>query len=271
MPNTALRQIMATVKGGRWMRQHTLWIALRFTALLLAQASHAADLPILVLNDTNEAPYTTPAGDGFLDVVAGEAFRRAGLHLRLVKLPAERALINADKGIEDGDLTRIAGLEKVYPNLIRVPEKLLDWNFAAFTRQSNLGAATWADLEPLSIGHIKGWKIYERSLLPGTHITTADDPEQLFAMLDKNRIDVALYERWMGDALVKNMNLRSIRIMEPSLAVREMYIYLNRRHANKVAAIAAALRAIKTEGLYRKICREKLAPLGTISAQCDVN
>ncbi|MBI3775691.1 MAG: transporter substrate-binding domain-containing protein [Gammaproteobacteria bacterium] len=236
----------------------------------LSVAAFAAGPATLVLNDTNEAPFTTPAGDGFLDVIAGEAFKRAGLQLKLVKLPAERALLNANAGIEDGDLTRIAGLEKDYPNLVRVPEKLVDWTFMAFTRQAKVTQASWANLEPLMVGHIKGWKIYEKNLRPATQIATAGDPEQLFTMLDKGRIDVALYERWLGYALAKQMNITNVQAIEPPLAVREMFIYLNQRHADKVPVIAAALRAIKAEGMYSKVCREKIAPLATPASQCDI-
>ncbi|MBI5750882.1 MAG: transporter substrate-binding domain-containing protein [Hydrogenophilales bacterium] len=248
-----------------------VWLSCVLLALALnGNASHGANEPTLVINDTNEPPFTTQAGDGFLDIVAGEAFRRAGLRLKLVKLPAERALLNVNAGIEDGDFSRIAGLEKIYPNLIRVPEKLVDWHFVAFARQATLIKANWTALEPLSVGHIKGWKIYEQNLRPATQITTVGTPEQLFAMLDKNRIDLALFERWSGLALAKKMGIQNIRIVEPSLAEREMFIYLNKRHADKVPAIAAALRAIKAEGLYTKVCREKFAPLAASTSQCEM-
>ncbi len=229
----------------------------------------AADATV-VLNDTNEPPFTTAARDGFVDVIAGEAFHRAGLSLKFVKLPPERALMNANAGIEDGDVTRIIGLEKDYPNLIRVPEKLVDWTFAAFTRKTESIEASWPGLESFAVGHIKGWKIFEKNLRPKTLITTADDPNQLFTMLDKNRVEVALYERWMGAALLKRMNITDVRVVEPPLAVREMFIYLHRRHADKVPAIVAALRSIKSEGMYARVCREKFAPLATPSLQCDI-
>jgi polar amino acid transport system substrate-binding protein len=224
----------------------------------------------LVLNDTNEPPFTTPSSDGFLDIIAGEAFRRAGYSLKLIKLPPERGLVNANTGIEDGDLTRIAGLEQTYLNLVRIPEKLVDWHFVAFTRTANITEASWHALEPLSVAYIKGWKIYERNLLPTTQSTTTDTPEQLFTMLDKNRIDVALYERSLGYALAKQQGVSALRVIEPALAVREMFIYLHKRHENKVSAIADALRAIKAEGLYAKVCREKLAAFDAPTAQCEM-
>lgn len=230
----------------------------------------AANQPTLVLNDPTDVPFTTKAGDGLFDIIVGEAFRRAGLHLKLVKLPAERALMNANAGIEDGDLSRITGLEKNYPNLVRVPEKLLDMHFVAFTRQPKLTEASWLGFDPYMVGYIKGWKIFEQHLLSTTQVSMAGDSDQLFAMLDKNRIDIALFDRWMGYALAKKMNMTDIRVVEPPLAVREMFIYLHQRHADKIPAITTALRAIKAEGLYTKVCREKFAPLAMASSQCEV-
>ena len=128
-----------------------LWLAMSLLACILtANASDAADEPTLVLSDPTEPPYTTKAGNGFFDVIAGEAFRRAGLRLRLVKLPAERGLINANDGIEDGDLSRISGLEKNYPNLVRVPEKMMDMDFVAFARQAKPVEASWGGMVSLS-------------------------------------------------------------------------------------------------------------------------
>lgn len=243
-------------------------------ALLLLSLPHArlvaAEMPLLVLNDTNTAPLTTETGDGFLDIIAREAFRRAGLRLQLVRLPPERGLLNANVGLEDGDLARIAGLEKLYPNLIRVPEKLIDWHFVAFTNKPGLRDAHWATLQPLAVGHIKGWKIYEQNLKQHPQVTATETAEQLFTMLDKNRIDVALYARSMGLALLEKMHIKNVRLIEPLLAEREMFIYLNRRHANKIPALAAALRAIKREGLYARVCREKLEPFKAETTQCQI-
>ncbi len=241
------------------------------TTFFVGNPCHAANEPTLVLSDTYDTPYTTPAGDGFLDLVVKEALLRAGFKLKMVQVSPERALLNANEGIEDGVSARIAGLEKNYPNLVRVPEKVLDFPFVAFTRQAKLAKASWdALLPPVSVGHIQGWKIFEQNLKPGTAVTIVDTAEQLFTMRDKNRIDVALYERWLGLALAKKMGINNVRVMEPALADREMFIYLHKRHAGKVAAISAALRALKEDGTYTRICREKFAPLAATTSQCKV-
>ncbi|MFN3750868.1 MAG: substrate-binding periplasmic protein [Thiobacillus sp.] len=235
-----------------------LWLA---GALVLAAASvRAGELPVLVLNDANEPPFTTTDGQGFLDLVAGEAFRRAGVRLRLVRLPAERGLVNANAGLEDGDLTRISGLEAGYPNLIRVPEKLIDWEFSAFSRQGPR-QASWESLRTQSLGHIRGWKIYEHKLAATPAGITAEDAAQLFRLLQLGRIEVALFERWQGLARIERERLAGVHMLEPPLARREMYIYLHKRHAALVPRIARALRDIKAEGLYDRVYREKVLSL----------
>ncbi|MHB1083994.1 MAG: substrate-binding periplasmic protein [Thiobacillus sp.] len=227
--------------------------------LLMAGLASGAEvaLPVLILNDTNDPPYTTPDGKGFLDIVAVEAFRRAGVQLRLVKLPAERALINANAGIEDGDMARIAGLEGLYPNLIRVAEKLIDWEFAAFSKNAVL-PAQWDVLRARLTGHIRGWKIYEKELAGAPFVVSSDDATQMFRQLRLDRVEVVLYERMLGLSLLKRQHIQGVYPLEPPLAKREMFIYLNKRYAALAPKIAEALRAIKAEGLYDRLYREKV-------------
>ncbi len=245
--------------------------ALSAATLLLAlycTASPATEPPILVLNSASAPPYATDAGDGFLDIVIGEAFRRAGLGLKIVRLSGERGLKNANDGLEDGELARIAGMEKMYPNLIPVPGKVVDYHFVAFTRKTNLNNASWETLAPLSVGHLRGWKIYERSIKPDTQITVVDTPEQLFSILDKNRIDVALYERSLGLALAKKMGIKNLHVAEPAFFALEMFIYLNKKHADKVPKIASALHDLKAEGFYARTCLKIFKPLAIPTDQC---
>ncbi len=225
------------------------------------QARAEAGERLLVLNDAWAPPYTTSDKNGFLDIVVGEAFRRAGVAFELVRLPAERGLINANEGIEDGDLARIGGLETQYPNLVRVPEKVADVEFVAFARDTSI-VPEWNVLRRLNVGFIKGWKVYEQQFGDASRITTANDAEQLFRLIELGRIDVALYERWLGIALSVKMGLRNVRPLAPPLATRAMFVYLNRRHADLVAPLAQALRALKADGFYARARSESLGHYG---------
>ena len=229
--------------------------------LMLAwgMSAQAAARQELVLNDVNGPPFTNQQQTGFLDRVGQEAFRRAGLRLRLVQLPPERGLRNADAGIEDGDLTRTAGLEKDYPQLIRVPEKLIDWRFSAFTHRSDLAVPEhWKSLLPYTLGIIRGWKIAEANLATAKKIVLVDDVEQLFRLLEKQRVDAVVYSREMGLWYRREHGLRGVQLLEPPLESREMFIYLHKRHGARVAPLAAALRSLKQDGSYDRFYRESI-------------
>ncbi|HEX7971713.1 MAG TPA: transporter substrate-binding domain-containing protein, partial [Thiobacillus sp.] len=159
-----------------------------------------------------------------------------------------------------GDLVRIAGLEARYPNLVRVPEKLLDWEFAAFGKDAAL-PARWETLRTRSVGYIRGWKLYEQQLAGAPHVVTAEDSAQLFRQLQHDRIEIALYARWQGLSLIQREGLKGVHVLEPPLATREMFIYLNKRHAALAPRLAEALRAIKAEGLYDRLYRDKVLSL----------
>ena len=236
-----------------------LLVSLFLSVLLAAFPVHADTRQTLRLNDTNEAPLTTPQHDGFLDIIAAEAFRRAGVKLQLIKLPAERALINANAGIEDGDLVRIKGLEKLYPNLIRVPEKLIDWEFVAYSKNSEI-SANWQAIRQHTVGHVTGWKIYEKLTHGAAQIVPTKTPRQLFQLLERDRIEIALYARWMGQALIKQLGFKDIHQLDPVLESREMFIYLHKQHAELVPRIAKALRDLKHEGFYARTRNKTLAP-----------
>ena len=55
--------------------------------------------------------------------IYAEAFKRLGYGFRLLSLPGERSLVDANSGYTDGEALRASYLDpNVYPNLIRVSE-----------------------------------------------------------------------------------------------------------------------------------------------------
>ncbi len=55
------------------------------------------------------------------EIVLRKAYERIGVKIDTHYFPAERALYMSNSGLVDGEVNRIIGLEKKYPNLIRVP------------------------------------------------------------------------------------------------------------------------------------------------------
>ncbi len=217
----------------------------------------AAGPLVLTLSDGGDPPYTNPDRTGIIDRIAGEAFRRAGLELRLLKLPPERAVLLADRGIMDGDMGRVAGLEVRYKNLIRVPENVTRLEAAAVSRDQTLPASIEA-LLGRDLGVIQGWKMYEPILPRASHLVTADDTDQLFRLLQFGRVEVILFERWMAHAYIVQHGVQGVQVLEPPLATYDTFIYLHKRHAEHVSRLAAALRDLKREGVYDRVYRDAI-------------
>lgn len=237
------------------------WAAL--LCLLAALAPQPALAHHLVLNTDGAPPHSRPDGTGFEDRIVAEAFRRVGVAVKLVQLPSERSLQNADRGIDDGLYVRIAGLSKLYPNLIMVPEAVSEFVFTAFTRSPQLKAPAWADLRLRPVGFVTGWKIVERNLEGAANLKAARDEEALFVLLDKDRVEVVVGGLHAGREIIRAHGYLGMRALSPPLATEPMYIYLNKRHAGLVPKLAGALQGMRRDGTLQRLTKAGLgeAPL----------
>ena len=219
---------------------------------MLATTSALAQNP-LIIGTSYKLLFSTPEQDGTLDNIAREAFARIGIPVELPFLPAERSLLAANSGIHDGELNRIANLEKNYPNLVRVEESMMTFRFVAFTKNCNVQISSWSAFIPYRVGIIKGWKILEDNTGKLPQVTYVNSAQQLFTQLDKGRIDIALYGELLGYAQLHAMGIDDFTVLQPPLAEREMYMYLHKKHKTLAPLVAGALRSMKEDGTYNRL------------------
>lgn len=227
--------------------------------LLMLPVLHAE--PVLIFNQTAQAPLNTEHQDGFVDELLREALKRVGYKIIIQRLPAERGLRNANAGLIDGEMTRVKGIEKLYPNLVRIPEKIMDWEFCVFSRKTIPMKAGWESLVNKEVAFITGWKILEKNVPASASVTRTRSSEQLFTLLKINRTDFIIYERWGGNRTVLNMKLSKVRMLKPCLVTREMYSYIHKKHKLLVPLIARSLREMKKDGSYSKLAKKHLKRL----------
>jgi polar amino acid transport system substrate-binding protein len=230
-------------------------------ASLLASGSGLAQTGKLSLVTGALPPLSAaPGHPGFLNELARALFKRVGVEVEVSTLPVERVMINVNSGLDDGDLFRTAGAEQDFPNLLRVPEKVLDFEFMAYTNRPEIRVATWADLAPYVVAYTTGYRIYDRSVKGVKEITKTASIQELFPLLDKGRADVVLIDRWQAQWIIRRDGYLA-RPIEPPLARVEMFIYLNKKHAALVPKVAQALAEMKTDGSYQKLYDAYLKPL----------
>jgi len=212
----------------------------------------------LIFNVTGQPPLNTNEHNGFMDEVTREALRRVGYKLIINRQPAERGLRSINKGIIDGEMSRVKGINKIYPNLIRVEEKIMNWDFVVFSKKDIDLNDGWSVLKNKNVSFINGWKILEKNVPKSARITKTKNSSQLFNLLKKDRTDFVIYEHWGGHEVMTGMGLKNIKMRKPALASKEMFIYLHKKHAVLVPKISAALLEMKKDGSYRKIEKKYL-------------
>ncbi len=243
------------------MRHFFLMCVMTALAAFASQASTAdAARKRLQLTTVAQPPLgSTQQGPGFLEQVAREAFRRIGREIDVATLPGERSLINTESGLDDGDLMRAPGFEKAYPDLVQVPEKMGDMDFVAYAKRKDIkGPITWDTLSNYVVGYAVGWKIYDRKV-KARDVAKARTLDELFPLLDLQRADLILIDRWQGQYAAR-MHGAAVRLIEPPLASSPMFMYLNKKHAAIVPALSRALAAMKADGTYQRIYNSTLKP-----------
>jgi polar amino acid transport system substrate-binding protein len=207
------------------------------------------------------APLTTPQRDGYYDLIAIESFKRIGREITIQTVPGERALINLNNGIDDATLVRIEGLEKTFLNLRMVPEKIMDFDFVAFTLDPDIEINDWADLTLYSVAYINGWQMFEQNIKSKNLVTKVNNAPQLFDLLISDRTEVILFGKWMGLSIIRERGLTQMRLLSPPLVTSEMYMYVHEKHNSLIDDLATAIRSMNTEGAFDLIFEQTLAPL----------
>ncbi|MDZ7641796.1 MAG: transporter substrate-binding domain-containing protein [Desulfurivibrio sp.] len=234
-----------------------IWLGLALPAVAGPPAAPDSS-PHLVLNSPFSAPITSPAGDGFLDLLYAELFKRLGISFEIQLLPGERALSNANAGIDDGDVCRIAGLSARYPNLVRSREPVLAYRMTVFSAGPEFEVDGPASLRPYRLGILSGWKILEETTADHPRRLALEETDQLFLMLAAGRLDLALIDRLLGREAIARLGLAGIKELRPPLLTGNWYLYLHRRHRQLLPAIDRELRRLKEDGSYQRIRRQTL-------------
>jgi len=211
----------------------------------------------LTLNSGTAEPFITADGGGFYGVLVKEIFSRLDIDAKVLRLPSSRSLINANKGIDAGVIARTKGIEKKFKNLIRVPSPIVRFKFVAYSLDKKIKVANWESFKPYSVGMIRGWILYENNV-KARKISKVTGPEQLFKLLMNRRSDLILFEYYRGSWWNKHLNAQAHLIGSP-IAEKNMFLYMNKKHADLVPKITKVLEELKLDGTYQRIKDETLS------------
>ncbi len=229
-------------------------IALAGASLESRQACPAQPLVISVIENEQTNAIATK--------IMSEVYRRVGCEVEFKFLPAKRALHDAAIGNTDGDVARIGGTEKKYPDLMPVPTPILHFKGMAFGLESLPRKITdWKSLEGLRIGVLRGVQ-YSAIGTTGMNTIGANSMSQLFRLLKHNRVQVVISAFGAGTIeLNRNWADSGIKPTGKPLIVAPLFHYLNRRHYTLVLRLDSVMQQMQKSGELENLFSQSIQEL----------
>ena len=226
---------------------------------LVIGATNASADTTITLNAGTVDPLIAADGGGFYGELAKAVFARIDISAKVIRLPSARSIINANEGIDDGVIGRIAGMEQKYKNLIMIPEPVVRLKFVAYSLDQKISIESWDSFKPYSVGYIRGWRIYEKNLPETKSLTIVNSAEQLFRLLLNGRAEIILFEYYRGTWWNEHLGANAHIIGSP-VAEKDMFLYMHKKHKDLVPKITEAFKSMKQDGTYQKIKDKTLPP-----------
>ncbi|BDQ34594.1 ABC transporter substrate-binding protein [Pseudodesulfovibrio portus] len=180
------------------------------------------------------------------------AYERAGLAVEFVPMPHKRSLQSADEGSVDGEVGRIEGIEKNYPDLVRVPVKVIDLLACAYV----LDRSPIRRYSPNLLNELKVCAVFgvqwAKDLLNCRTAEMVSDYDKLMAMLVEKRVDMVLGSALSVEAVLSKKGdwNKHVRRLNPPASCQPLYHYVHKNNARLVPLLEKALRELWAEGRW---------------------
>jgi polar amino acid transport system substrate-binding protein len=188
-----------------------------------------------------------------MNTLLTECFNRMEIRLKIIPMPSERSLINANNGVEDGNFLRTDKLSYAFPNLVIVPERISENRVVVFSKDENVRIDGWKSLFQYHVAYVNGWKNCERELKGHKSITIVKNEYLLFTLLENNRADAGVFGLGTGTEVLKKLGYSDIKAIDPPIVVNDLFLYVHKKHIALVPKIVNTLRSMKADGTYQRI------------------
>ncbi len=187
------------------------------------------------------------------DVARGiieQVYSKVGQDVEFVVYPSQRGLVMANGGENDGDVARVEGIEKKFPNLRTISSPILIIKCYAYGLNSDIKIDKWADLEGYRVGIIHGIQY----MVEGTKDmspTVFNNFETMFLLMIEGRIDVVISSELQEQyTLSKTFPNQQVFILGEPLYDAPLYHVLNTKHDALASDLNNMILDMKASGEY---------------------
>lgn len=233
-------------------RYFTGFCCLILTLLLQHPATANEQLIFATVLDSQDNEMATAALEA--------AYQRLGIDISVSYLPAGEALQRANAGELDGEVQRIDGISRSYPNLVQVPIPINYIQGAVFSKNPDLNLHGWYGLKPFRIGLVKGVLFAEKGTR-GMQTRVTDTYAQLIDLLLTDQIDLMVVPYVNGLVSIREHPRGGELHLNGILETFLLYHYLHKKHEQLVPAITKVLKAMLLDGTITDLRRKTVSRL----------
>jgi polar amino acid transport system substrate-binding protein len=189
-------------------------------------------------------------------------YRRLGIPVEFVDLPAKRSLLESSEGRVDGEVQRILAVGTQYPTLLALHPSFNYIEPSAFVKDAELRVEGWASLAPHSVGIVRGVGSSEAGTRGMPRVEAVSTMDQLMQALAAGRYDVAVNDRFSGLLIIQRLGLAGVvRVVEPPLQHIPLHHFLHERHRALLPRIEQVLRGMQTSGELQRVRHDVVAAM----------
>jgi ABC-type amino acid transport substrate-binding protein len=229
------------------------WFELGLGACLATAAGAASAQTVLRISRLDNVPDQFLGGEMLVEV-----YKRLGITVQFVDLPAKRSLLESSEGRVDGEVQRILAVQDQYPTLVAVQPSFNFIEPSGFVRSgSSLRLQGWQSLAPHSIGIVRGVGSSERGTQGMRAVEAVTTMENLMQSLDAGRFEVAVNDRFSGLLVLRRLGLEGkVQPVDPPLERIPLYHFLHERHRELVPKVAQVIRDMQARGELDKLRKQ---------------
>lgn len=185
------------------------------------------------------------------------AYQDIGYQVNFPLFSASRSLIEANHGRVDAETARIAGIEKDYPNLVRIPVVICRLKIDLYANNP-ITLEKINALQNYELGYRAGNITLKRMLKPYSPfiVTTY---EQLLKMLQSGRLDMIAIHASTGRRYQKEYGLHLVKFDLPQVP---LYHYVHKKNSALIPKLTASLKALEKSGFTEKTIQAHQKKLG---------
>ena len=218
------------------------WLALAVLAGLLGAVARASPPQADIVVSNSEGGSLLD----FIGKVMADAYSQVGAKAVVKTFPTARSIEMANNGVTDAEALRGPGLEHDFPNLIPIPEPIVMLEYRAYTVGKPLEGEGWTALRGKRICVNLGEKLIE-DRTRGFSREMAHGIDAALKMLKAGRCEVVVANQFVW-LTVERDNLGTFCAGSGRLDAFPLFHYVNKRHADLVPGLTAALRDIRDSG-----------------------